>query len=68
MQASLLDRVRLFTGLVPGSTACRRTAAHIWGLNALSESEDEWPVELAVPRPAHVQAAPSTGPRFRPPT
>lgn len=54
VQASLLDRARLFTGLVPGSTACHRTAARIWGLNALSESEDEWPVELAVPRPAHV--------------
>ncbi|MFD1936142.1 MULTISPECIES: DUF559 domain-containing protein [Nonomuraea] len=55
MQTSLLDRARLFTGLVPGSTACRRTAAHIWGLNALTECEDEWPVELAMPYPAHVR-------------
>ncbi|MGW4475744.1 hypothetical protein [Nonomuraea sp. NPDC004354] len=54
MPASLLDRARLFTGLVPGSTACHRTAAHVWGLHALDDSEDEWPVELAVPRATHL--------------
>ncbi|GAA2362508.1 hypothetical protein [Nonomuraea africana] len=54
MQPSLLDRARLFTGMVSGAAACLRTAAHIWGLDALSESEDAWPVELAVPHPAEV--------------
>ncbi|MEV4162351.1 hypothetical protein [Nonomuraea dietziae] len=66
MHASLLDRARLFTAAIPGAIACLRTAAHVWGLNALSESEDGWPVELAVPHPVevpgcavHVTALPS---------
>lgn len=56
LPASLSDRARLFTGLVPGAVACRQTAAHLWGLNALDcgATEEEWPVELLVPAPLEI--------------
>lgn len=51
---SLLDRARRVTRAVPRAVACRRTAAHIWGLHPLSTVTPEaaWPVEVIAP--AHV--------------
>ncbi|MFI6909167.1 DUF559 domain-containing protein [Nonomuraea sp. NPDC050394] len=48
---SLLNRTRLLTQLVPSAVACRRTAAHVWGLQAMPDGtrEQDWPVELAIP-------------------
>ncbi|MFI6298232.1 DUF559 domain-containing protein [Nonomuraea sp. NPDC050790] len=48
---SLLSRARLLTQLLPGAVACRRTAAHAWGLQAMPDGtrQEEWPVELAIP-------------------
>ena len=50
-QLSLADRTRRITQSVPQAVACRRTAAHIWGLHVLSldTTEDDWPVELIAP-------------------
>ncbi|WP_157250736.1 DUF559 domain-containing protein [Nonomuraea typhae] len=47
----LLDRARLMTRLVQGAVACRRTAAHVWGLQAMPDGTPSttWPVELAIP-------------------
>ncbi|WP_219467085.1 endonuclease domain-containing protein [Nonomuraea rhizosphaerae] len=50
-QSSLLDRARRITRAIPQAVACRRTAAHVWGLHVLSlnTAEDDWPVELIAP-------------------
>ncbi|MFI6324089.1 endonuclease domain-containing protein [Nonomuraea sp. NPDC050556] len=56
MEPPLLTRARLYTTVAPAAVACRRTAAHVWGLSALpfSSSEDDWPVELIVPAPLEI--------------
>lgn len=46
---SLVQRARQVTRAVPGAVACRQTAAHIWGLDSITDLEAEWPVELAAP-------------------
>ncbi|WP_433515918.1 DUF559 domain-containing protein [Nonomuraea sp. CA-143628] len=50
-EPSLLERAQRITRLIPQAVACRRTAAHIWGLHVLSldTPEDDWPVELIAP-------------------
>ncbi|MEU7831130.1 hypothetical protein [Nonomuraea sp. NPDC049129] len=50
-EPSLLERAQRITRLIPQAVACRRTAAHIWGLHVLSldTTEDDWPVELIAP-------------------
>ncbi|MEV0346448.1 DUF559 domain-containing protein [Nonomuraea sp. NPDC050680] len=50
-EPSLLQRAQHITRLIPQAVACRRTAAHIWGLHVLSldTTEDDWPVELIAP-------------------
>lgn len=49
--ATLLDRARRVTRAVPQAVVCRQTAAHVWGLRALSQGtpETDWPVELIAP-------------------
>ncbi|MFG3440304.1 hypothetical protein ACGF0J_23895 [Nonomuraea sp. NPDC047897] len=49
--ATLLDRARRITQAVPQAVVCRQTAAHVWGLQALSQgtAETDWPVELMAP-------------------
>ncbi|NUW45172.1 DUF559 domain-containing protein [Nonomuraea rhodomycinica] len=39
------------TRAAPQAVACRQTAAHVWGLNALSPgaTDADWPVELVAP-------------------
>ncbi|MEV0198371.1 DUF559 domain-containing protein [Nonomuraea sp. NPDC050691] len=48
---TLLGRARTVTRAVPQAVACRQTAAHVWGLNALSPgaADADWPVELVAP-------------------
>ncbi|WP_214323478.1 hypothetical protein [Nonomuraea sediminis] len=51
MTSTLLERARRVTRAVPPAVACRRTAAHVWGLRALpcDTPEDDWPVEVVAP-------------------
>ncbi|WP_165975174.1 DUF559 domain-containing protein [Nonomuraea deserti] len=46
---SLTVRAAKITRAVPQAVACRRTAAHIWGVSVLTTPEADWPVELAAP-------------------
>ncbi len=46
---SLLQRARRITRAVPETVVCCQTAAHVWGLKALTTPEAEWPVELLAP-------------------
>ncbi|GAB2936327.1 hypothetical protein GCM10027203_41810 [Nonomuraea fastidiosa] len=46
---SLTERARRITSAIPQAVACGRTAAHIWGLQALTTPESEWPVEVIAP-------------------
>ncbi|MEU7861969.1 hypothetical protein [Nonomuraea sp. NPDC049141] len=50
-RSSLAERARRVTQSVPQAVACRRTAAHVWGLHVLSldATQDGWPVELIAP-------------------
>ncbi|NRQ40805.1 hypothetical protein HII36_54725 [Nonomuraea sp. NN258] len=45
----MIVRTRRVTQAIPQAVACRQTAAHIWGLRALTDYEDDWPIELAAP-------------------
>ncbi|MFC4012427.1 DUF559 domain-containing protein [Nonomuraea purpurea] len=42
----LTERARRITHAIPQAVACRQTAAHVWGLRVLPNSESEWPIEL----------------------
>ncbi|WP_162794755.1 DUF559 domain-containing protein [Nonomuraea lactucae] len=47
----LLGRARRVTQAVRHAVVCRQTAAHVWGLHALSQGtpDTDWPVELIAP-------------------
>ena len=47
----LVDRARCVTRCVPQAVACRRTAAHVWGLDPLASAipAADRPVEIMVP-------------------
>jgi hypothetical protein len=48
-EPSLLERARQVTRMVPQAVVCRQTAARIWGLHLLGDSEADRPVELIAP-------------------
>lgn len=64
----LIDRARCVTRAIPQAVACRRTAAHIWGVDPLASATPATgrPVEIIAPGPLtipgcliHVMSVPS---------
>ncbi|MEV4107125.1 DUF559 domain-containing protein [Nonomuraea sp. NPDC049695] len=45
----MIERAGRVTRAVPQAVACRRTAAHVWGLDVLEACEADWPIELTAP-------------------